>query len=128
MASKKKTPSRQSLKKVVVEQIVARKTTTKKKLKASTRSKAKVVKGREYGRGERDKEVLRVLKGNAPGRPARWNIAPLAEAAFPDVDIKTAQTWTRGILQRGLGKEWVEKTGRGEYRIASAGREQLQAG
>jgi hypothetical protein len=71
---------------------------------------------------DKEEKVVSVLQADANPMP----INALATNCFSNQSAKTANSWVRNSLRRLVRGKWVEKIGKGTYRLTDSGRKGLE--
>ena len=72
-----------------------------------------------------ERALITALHGKGHGRPAVFGLKELASTAFPSLDAKKANSWTRNSLRRLVRGGWVSQASGGHYAITLEGRHRL---
>jgi hypothetical protein len=67
---------------------------------------------------EKEKKILSILASDLNPMP----INALATTCFPDAPASKANSWVRNSLRRTARAKWVEKVGKGTYRLPEEAR------
>jgi hypothetical protein len=73
---------------------------------------------------DKEEKVVTVLLADVNPVP----INALATNCFSDQTSSTANSWVRNSLRRLVRAKWVEKVGKGTYRLTDKGRERAEGG
>ncbi len=69
----------------------------------------------------KERKVIKILSDDLNPIP----LNSLAAACWPDLKVSQANSWVRNALRRLVCSSWVEKVGRGTYRLAADKRASL---
>jgi len=135
MAAKKKT-AKKTAKKAAPKKVAApKKAAAKKAVAAPKAAKKKRAEQPTSGQSgpplelirdklnEKESRVVSVLAGDANPVP----INALATNCFADQPASKANSWVRNSLRRLARAKWVEKVGKGTYRLSENGRAQYES-
>jgi outer membrane biosynthesis protein TonB len=134
MAAKKKKTAKKAAPKKAVKKVAAAKKTKAKKVAQAKPARKKAAQPTSGQSGppvdlakdklnSKESRVVAVLAGDANPVP----INALATNCFADQASSKANSWVRNSLRRLVRGKWVDKVGKGTYRLSNTGRALLES-